>query len=205
MSRSIFQIRKQNNSLVFKIVYRCGYKNVFKSVCNINLSKLDTLQIKSGGSEIFKEFIGQTRHIKVEFENIGGLSNKIHKTFLSCDTTKPNEGFYEHVGKVKVYGGRIKDQFINFKHQLIFDKKSSGVIKYDINNKLSGQADKIDALLKQSNKIEVIEERLNFIQNSFENCVKHSHKISDCYHILSINSYRISSGIFDTVLTYNPF
>ena len=205
MNRSIFQTWKPNNSLEVKIIYKCGYKNVFKGVYNISLSDLNKVQIKSNGPKIFKEFGGQTKHIKVEFENIGGLSDKIHKTFLSCDTTKPNEGFYEHVGKIKVYDGRIKDQFINFKHQLIFDKRSSEVIKYNVNNKLSGQADKIDTLLKQSNKIEVIEEKLNFIQNSFENCVKHSHKISDCYHILSINSYRISSGIFDTVLTYNPF
>ena len=158
-----------------------------------------------GGSKIFKEFKGQINHPKVEFENIGSLSNKICKTFLSCDTTKPNEGFYEHVGKIEVYGGKIKDQFINFKHQLIFDKRSSGVIEYNNEHKLSDQNDKIDLLLKQSNKIEIIEEKLNFIQNSFENCVKHSHKISDCYHILSVNSYRISSGIFDTMLTYNPF
>ena len=205
MNRSIFQIRKQNNSLDVNIVYRCGFKNVFKGVVNIKTNKLDTLQIKSGGSETFKEFIGQINHPKVEFENIGSLSNKIYKTFLSCDTTKPNEGFYEHVGKIKVYGGELKDQFINFKHQLIFDKSSSRIIKYNSNVKLSDRADEIETLLKQSNKIPVIEEKLNFIQNSFENCVKHSHKISDCYHILSINSYRISSGIFDTMLTYNPF
>ena len=58
-------------------------------------------------------------------------------------------------------------------------------------------------LLKQSNKIPIVQEKLNLIQNSFENCVKHRHKISDCYNILSMNSYRISNGIFDTLLTYN--
>ena len=202
MNRSILQIRKQNNSLEIKIVYRCSFKNVFKGVFGINVNKLNRIQIKSSGLEIMKEFNSQVDHTQVEFENIGSLSKKIYKTFLSCNTTKPNEGFYEHIGKIE-HMGEIKDQFINFKHQLIFDKSSSRIIKYNSNVKLSDRADEIETLLKQSNKIPVIEEKLNFIQNSFENCIKNSRKISDCYHILSINSYRISSGIFDTILTYN--
>ena len=202
MNRSIFQIRKQYNRLEYKIVYYCGFINKFKGVFNIKVDNLNNFQVKSSGLEVFKEFKSQVGHTQVEFENIGNDSNKVYKTFLSCDTTKPNKGFYEHIGKIK-HKGEIKDQFINFKHQLTFDKSSFRIIEYNSNDELLDQADKIETLLKQSNKITIVEEKLNFIQNSFETCVKYSHKISDCYHILSINSYRISNGIFDTILTYN--
>jgi hypothetical protein len=202
MNRSIFQTRKQKNSLEYKIIFCCGFINKFIGVFNIKLNDLNNLQIKSSGSKVFKEFKSQINHTQVEFENIGGLSNKIHKTFLSCNTTKPNEGFYEQIGKIK-HKGKIEDQFINFKHQLIFDKSSSSIIEYNSIDKILDTSNEIDILLRQSNKIPILEEKLNFIQNSFENCVTHSHKIADCYHILSINSYRISNGIFDTILTYN--
>ena len=65
------------------------------------------------------------------------------------------------------------------------------------------QSQKIDTLLKQSNKIPTIEEKLNYLQNSFEICIKHSNKLSDCYHILNTNSYKICNGLFDTFLTFN--
>jgi hypothetical protein len=202
MNRSIFQIRKQNTSLETRLIYKCSFINKFKGVFSIDLNRLNDLQVKSSGRKVFKEFKKQVEHAQVEFENIGSESNNFYKTFLSCNTTKPNKGFYEHIGKIK-HKGEIKDQFINFKHQLTFDKSSSPIIEYNNISNILNKTNEIDVLLKQSNKIPILEEKLNFIQNSFENCVKHSHKISDCYHILSINSYKISNGLFDTILTYN--
>ncbi len=202
MNKSIFHTFVKNNNINIKIMDKCSYNNIFNSVVNIKLNKLDELQIRSSGSEVFKEFNGQVGHFKAEFENIGNKSNEIYKTYLSCDTTKPNNSFYEYIGKIK-HKGEIEDQFINFKHILTFDKSSSRIIEYNNYHKVLEKANEISSLLKQSNKIPMIEEKLNFIQNSFENCIKHSHKISDCYHILSINSYKISNGIFDIILTYN--
>ena len=205
MNRSISQIWNQNNSLEVKIVYRCGYKNVFKGIINIKVNDLNNVQIESKGKIIIDQFKGQMNHTQVEFENVGGESKYTYKTFLSCNTTKPNNNLYENIGKIK-HKGELKDQFVSLKNILTLDKNSSRVIEYNTHDKmLVERANKIDSLLRQSNKIPIIEERLNFIQNSFEKCIKHSHKVLDCYHVLSINSYKISSSIFDTILTYNGF
>ena len=74
MNRSISQIWNQNNSLEVKIVYRCGYKNVFKGIINIKVNDLNNVQIESKGKIIIDQFKGQMNHTQVEFENVGGES-----------------------------------------------------------------------------------------------------------------------------------
>jgi len=165
----------------------------------INVNKIDKLQIKLKNDDMVVEFFKKKKHPQFEFENIGSKSNKFYKNFLSGDTTKPNEGFYENIGKINEY----KDQFINFKHQLIVDKDSFGIIKYSNNEYCLNNSNKIDILLQQSNKIPIIEQKLNILQYNFETCVKYGYKVSDCYHIFNINSYKICNGLFDTFLTFN--
>jgi len=176
------------------------FNNKFKGVFGIKINKTDELQIKNKNRLIDIEFKKQTHHFQAEFENIGTNPN-IFKTYLSCNTTKPNEGFYERIDVID-HLGKNKEQYINYKHQIIVDKISSELIQYSSSEYNLNQAKLINTLLQKSNKIPIIEQKLNVIHQNFENCIKYKTHILDCYHIINITSFKVIDGSFNTALIF---
>ena len=223
MNRSIFQIWKQKtiklnykpkkNFTFFKIL---GFKYLETSKYSFSSNETTNLDKNFYFRSKFENHYNSKFTINLDKISVNNLSKikEINTTnpcydYLTLNTSKKDSKTSEYIGKVFHRNG-LSDQFLNYNYQTITDPETDKLLIKTNNPKELLKANELENLLIDSDKISIVEKRLNnnipILEESlnkgvefFQNCIKNAQHINDCYQILIIKygpEAKIISSIF---------
>lgn len=197
MNRSILQIRKEHTN---KCLFNKQVNNVFfryKEVVSLKASNAVKESLVDNKNNIFKKIIDKLdNHSNTHLELIDNKSDNLKNVYLTCNTSEFERKTSELVGQVW-HKGLLKNQYVNLNHQLYTTDKSDFLFKRNL--KFLERDNKINDLLINSDKIPIIEDKLNNGYLFFVKCLKHTQKASDCYQTLLMD-YGEHANIINTLI-----
>ena len=202
MNRSIFQIWKLktrtiklntliSNGIFFKYWETCKYKWISSPQVN---QELKTLNFP------FKNKI--KNHYCAKFNIINNIKfNNYKYTYLTYNTSENEFKTSEYLGKVQTDKG-VLDQVLNYNYQIFTTEVSDKILVKTNKPQELERAYNIEQVLIKSDKINLIEEKLNKGLEFFDKCYKSTQKIDNCYQKLMIDYGEHAELIFKLVF-YN--
>ncbi len=117
-------------------------------------------------------------------ETISTNEKKYDYLYLTCNTKINDFTKAEEIGKIK---NTTQTQYINYDNQVYVTKVADKF--FTKSNKPSDVrcSESIKELLINSDKMSIIEEKLNKGFEVFSRCIKHTQKFQDCYYSLTVD------------------
>lgn len=178
MNKNIFYIwkKKQKTLTLNKIPKR----NLFFKY--LETSKYECIRTDFLKGKFYFKFKIE-EHYCSKFTIYDNKLNNYNYDYLTLNTSEYESKTSEFIGKIP-YKGELKNQYLNYNYQILTSNKIDKVFTKTTNKNELNKANEIHDLLVSSNKIPIVEEKLNQGFEFFNKCIKYSQKVDDCYQTL---------------------
>lgn len=185
------RIMKQNKDQGKQLINKIKKDFTIFKFLEIHKYKYTKPEFNNNISYNFKYKFKDHYNMKLEILEKGNFLNpnnpfdtkKLDYVYLTCNTKVSDLTKVEEIGVLK----NNMVQYINYDNQTYVNKQADVFFTKTEKPRELETIENITNLVKDSNKIPVIEEKLSKGFESLSTCLKHTQKIQDCYHTLIID------------------